>query len=129
MISIHFSNSEFTSAAHTACPILILQDWTCILELHNILKIIALVPATKHFCGYEILQYLSGKSGCFKKWSLFRWNKLYKEIHTLSVLEPILRLSNIQLHRQRCSIFCSKKALGYSWLCKFLHRRRCNSWS
>jgi hypothetical protein len=51
--------------------------------------------------------------------------------------EPILRLLNLQLQRQRCSrlqrfqsrrkCFCSQNALGYSWRRKFLQRWRCNS--
>jgi hypothetical protein len=52
-------------------------------------------------------------------------------------LEPIIRLFNLQLQRQRCSKlerfyigenkFCSKNALCYLLRCKFLQRWHCNS--
>jgi hypothetical protein len=51
--------------------------------------------------------------------------------------EPILRLSSLQLQRQRCGrlecFFTGEEnisflnALGYSWRCEFLQRWRCNS--
>jgi hypothetical protein len=52
------------------------------------------------------------------------------------VLEPILRLLNLQLQRQRCSRLewflkveqnNFQTALGYSLSCKFFQRWRCNS--
>jgi hypothetical protein len=59
-------------------------------------------------------------------------------------LEPILRLLNLQLHRQRCKrlersqskrkYFCFQNALGYPWRCTILQSftnqsRKIGSWS
>jgi hypothetical protein len=65
-----------------------------------------------------------------------RCDSISRPISPQVVLEPILRLLNLQLQRQRCSrlerFFKVEQnnfqiALGYSLSCKFFQRWRCNS--